>query len=69
MEFIEKLSRSEMKIIKGGNPCARGCLGLYGGYYEECDQTYPPSTDGRMACFTEVRDLNRACIDHCFMVR
>ena len=69
MEFIKKLSRSEMKNVKGGNDCAKGCLSIYGGYYEECDQTFPPGTDGRNACFTEVRDLNRSCIDYCFMIK
>jgi hypothetical protein len=47
--------------------CANGCIGLYGGYYEECDETYPPGTDGRNACFTEVRNLNRLCLGRCFM--
>lgn len=67
MKFLEILSRDQMKIVRGGNVCAGGCISLYGGYYEECDQTYPPGTDGRNACFTEVLDLNRSCIDNCFM--
>lgn len=67
MEFLEILSRNEMRTIVGGNECASGCIGLYGGYYEECDETYPSGTDGRNACFTEVRDLNRLCLDDCFM--
>ncbi|MBO6571435.1 MAG: hypothetical protein JJ958_03225 [Balneola sp.] len=66
MEFLNVLSREEMRNIKGGNACADGCLSLYGGYYEECDSTFPPSTDGRSACFSEVHELNMRCIGWCF---
>jgi len=66
MEFLEKLSRSEMKNIKGGNECAIGCLSLYGGYYEECDATYPQGTDGRYGCNEEVHELSVACLNDCF---
>ena len=59
------LTYTEASVDK--NECASGCIGLYGGYYEECDETYPPGTDGRNACFTEVRDLNRLCLDRYFM--
>lgn len=59
------LSYTVASVAKYG--CASGCIGLYGGYYEECDETYPPGTDRRNACFTEVRDLNRLCLDRCFM--
>lgn len=69
MEVLKLLSRNEMRSIVGGDPeCAGNCLTLYGGYYEECLQTFGPSTDERAQCVDEVYELNTACINSCFQV-
>lgn len=68
METLQILSRSEMKTIMAGyiNECATDCLNLYGGYYEECNATYHPSTDNWALCVDEVHELSHACLDDCF---
>lgn len=68
METLQILNRSEMKLIMAGymNECAADCLTLYGGYLQQCLDTYQdPSSDKRAQCINEVEDLNSACLDGC----
>jgi|AntRauTorckE6833_2_1112554.scaffolds.fasta_scaffold49258_1 hypothetical protein len=76
MEGLKLLSRSEMRMIRGGDPddcndggssnCYESCLTLYSCYYGECFQMFPdPSSDEQPQCIDEVHDLSTACLNRC----
>lgn len=69
MEFLNMLSRKEMKNITGGDAaCMANCNAVYGGFYEECGETYHPSTDNWALCVDEVYSLNTSCLNSCIQV-
>ena len=67
MNALKLLSRDEMKAIMAGymNPCAADCAELYGGYLQDCIDTYGPASDERAECLDETDNLYSACQNDC----